>query len=263
MYLPDDKSMYCLSTPAYKPDYKSFKFNDHPEEMKGLKTDKKPSLKFESSIISGLNRERYEADSDSLPDDCQNEDLDRNPPAVSGSTAWMDSEDKRDLLPQYSNRSRDTNQSEERKNLHNTESTVVNELPELDVFFHESSYQFVKDICIDSGLSSQGKCLLENCELDHNSISRLLNSDVDTNSELTEESLETASSISNGSRHSTEQGCNKDEIKQRSSKGFTVKDEPNFDERYEISDHSHNKIITEIQLPIGEVKDFLLSCSVI
>lgn len=182
---------------------------------------------------------------------------------MSGSTAWMDSEDKRDLLPQYSNRSRDTNQSEERKNLHNTERTVVNELPELDVFFHESSYQFVKDICIDSGLSSQGKCLLKNCELDHNSISCLLNSHVDTNSELIEESLETASSVSNGSRHSTEQGCNKDEIKQRSSKGFTVKDEPNFDERHEISDHSHNKIITEIQLPIGEVKDFLLSCSVI
>lgn len=233
----------------------SFKFNDNTEEMRGTKTEKKTSLKSESSIISGVRREGYEVDSDLLPGDSQNEDPDRNPPEVSSLIAWEDSEDK---LAEYFNCPKDLKGSEEGENLYTRENIMEYELPELDVFFHESSYQFVKDICIDSGVSSQGKCLLETYELDHTTLSCILNSDVDTSSELTEETLDTASFGTNGSRHSTEQDCNKDVIKQCGCEGLTMKGEIDIDAGHEISDQSHKKIISKILLLDREVNHFLL-----
>ncbi|XP_040999247.1 uncharacterized protein LOC121245039 isoform X1 [Juglans microcarpa x Juglans regia] len=226
----------------------SFKFNDNTEEMRGKKTEEKTSVKSESSIISGVRREGYEVDSDLLPGDSQNEDPVRNPPEVSSLIAWEDSEDKRDRLAEYFNCPKDLKGSEEGENLYTRENIMEYELPELDVFFHESSYQFVKDICIDSGVTSQGKCLLETYELDHTTLSCILNSDVDTSSELTEETLDTASFGTNGSRHSTEQDCNKDVIKQCACEGLTMKGEIDIDAGHEISDQSHKKIISKILL---------------
>ncbi|XP_042964356.1 uncharacterized protein LOC122298602 isoform X1 [Carya illinoinensis] len=225
----------------------SFKFNDNTEEMRG-KMEKKTSLKSESSIIAGVRREGYEVDSDLLPGDSQNEDPIRNPPEVSSLIAWEDSDDKRDHLAQYFNCPKDLKGSDEGENLYTRENIMDYELPELDVFFHESSFQFVKDICIDSGVSSQGKCLLETYELDHTTLSCILNSDVDTSSELTEETLDTASFGTNGSRHSTEQDCNKDVIKQYGCEGLTMKGEIDIDAGQEISVQPHKKIISKTLL---------------
>lgn len=183
-----------------------------------------------------------------------------NTPEVSSVMTWKDSEDRRDHVAQYSNCPRDSKGSEEGKNLFTKESIMEYELPELDVFLHESSYQFVKDICLDGEVSSQGKCLVENCELDHNSISCILSSDVDSNGELTEETMDTTSSASNGSRCSTDQDCNKGVIKQCSSEDLMMEGEVDFDARREISDRSNKKIISRILLPVRQVKHHLLSC---
>lgn len=231
----------------------SFKFNDNIEKMSGKSTEKKTSLKSESSIIAGVRREGYEVDSDLLPGDGKNEDPVRNPPEVSSLIAWEDPEDKRDRLAQYFNFPEDLKGSEEGENLYNRENIMEYELPELDVFFHESSYQFVKDICVDSGVSSQGKCLLETYELDHTTLSCIRNSDLDTSSELTEETLDTASFGTNGSRHSTEKDCNKEVIKQCGCEGLTMKGEIDVDAGHEISDQSHKKIISKILLLNREV----------
>ncbi|KAG6625202.1 hypothetical protein CIPAW_16G080200 [Carya illinoinensis] len=94
----------------------------------------------------------------------------------------------------------------------------------------------------------EGKCLLETYELDHTTLSCILNSDVDTSSELTEETLDTASFGTNGSRHSTEQDCNKDVIKQYGCEGLTMKGEIDIDAGQEISVQPHKKIISKTLL---------------
>ena len=231
--------------------------------MRGLKTNKKTSLELKSSIISGLKTECYEVDSDVLPDDCPNKDVVSNPPKVSSFMAWKDSGNIGNHVAQNSDCPRDSKGSEEGKNLYTRKNIMEYELPELDVFIHESSYQFVKDICMDSRVPSQGKCLVENCELDHNSISCILNSEVDSNGELTEETLDTASSASNGSRCSTDKDCNKDAIEQCGSEDLIMEGEVDFDARQDISDHLTKKIIPRILLPVREVKYHLLSFSLI
>lgn len=260
MHLADDESK-SSSTVAYKSHFKSFKFNSNSEEMRGLKTNKKTSLELKSSIISGLKTECYEVDSDLLPDDCQNKDVVSNPPKVSSFMAWKDSGNTGNHVAHNSDCPRDSKGSEEGKNLYTRKSIMEYELPELDVFLHESSYQFLKDICIDSGVSSQGRCLVEDCELDHNSISCILNSEVDSNGELTEETLDTASSVSNGSRCSTDKDCNNDVIKQCGSEDLIMEGEVDFDARQDLSDHFTKKIIPRILLPVREVKYHLLSLS--
>ncbi|XP_050376611.1 uncharacterized protein LOC126794012 [Argentina anserina] len=77
------------------------------------------------------------------------------------------------------------------------------DLPELVVFLQDSGYEFVKDICIDDGsVSSQNKCLEENCDLDLKFVSCMVSSDAESSSESTVESEDSSeSSNSTVSKH--------------------------------------------------------------
>ncbi|KAK3225446.1 hypothetical protein Dsin_005308 [Dipteronia sinensis] len=72
------------------------------------------------------------------------------------------------------------------------------ESPELVAFYQQYNYEFVKDIFMDTEVvpSLMKSCLVGNCELDHNNISCMLNSNVDINSESTSGTLETVSNDS-------------------------------------------------------------------
>ncbi|XP_024024843.1 uncharacterized protein LOC21399709 [Morus notabilis] len=134
--------------------------------------------------------------------------------------------------------------TEEKSHFIAKDDSMDYELPELVVFLQESSYHFVKDVCIDKGMHSHGKCLVENCELDHKIISRILESGADSKMiESKVQTMVTLSSISKESRTTDEHGHSKNGSKKKESSN-SVKDVSEFDAGDESStDH-----------PVGEVQ---------
>lgn len=190
--MPDGESMCCQPTLSYKPDYKSFKFNDKNENMKEHKADKGPSTPEDLFVSEVENQGRGV-----IPYPVSN--------SVRDNEDWID---KRDCHgEQYVGSPGDSEWIVRRKNYNTRKRAMAMEfeLPELVVFLQESRYHFVKDICIDKEMPSPVKCSVENCELDHNNITCLLNPDSECiNSGPAIQNLETFSSISNGSRPESE-----------------------------------------------------------
>ncbi|KAJ7942173.1 18S pre-ribosomal assembly protein gar2-like protein [Quillaja saponaria] len=126
------------------------------------------------------------------------------------------------------------------RNSFSTEKYVMDyDLPELVVFLQEDNHQFVKDICIDRGVINCGY-LLEDCEVDHSSISSIHNPDVESTSESSEESLKTSSSkSSNGSKCIVEHHRIKDVSKWYGAENLMMEGKIDFDSTDENStDHS-------------------------
>lgn len=176
--MPDDKSMCCQPTLSYKPDYKAFKFNEKNEDVKGVKEDKGTS---EDLVVSDVKRQGcgYAAIRNSL-------------------RATEDWEDEKDLHRRLSDSLSDSERTGTRKRYHTRNRAMEYELPELVVFLQESSYHFVKEICIDKEMPSEAKCFVENCDLDHNTISCLLSSDAECKTEPAVKILQPLSPISKG-----------------------------------------------------------------
>ncbi|XP_057514795.1 uncharacterized protein LOC130796444 [Actinidia eriantha] len=94
-------------------------------------------------------------------------------------------------------------------------------MPELVIFPKESSYQIVKDICINKETPSE--CSIENCELDHYVISSLLNSDLETENKSTKEAWITRS------ESSSEHNCVEDFLERCDSVNSRVEHKGHFD----------------------------------
>ncbi|KAK9278904.1 hypothetical protein L1049_028485 [Liquidambar formosana] len=225
----DSESLSGHTTLANKPDYKSFKFSDSPEDSRGFKEDRRTNLKDENIAICDSKCQDCDVDSDPFPDDKPNGDgVVRNVLGVHGFTVREDSMERRERMTKYTTSRSESEGGEERIFFYTDGNVMDSELPELVTFLQKSNYQVVKDIGIDRGVSSQEKCLIENCELDHNIISCLLNSDVDGSNESTNEAVP---SISNGSKSSIELDYNKYVSKQCGSKNLMKEREEDIDVR--------------------------------
>lgn len=135
-------------------------------------------------------------------------------------------------------------------------AAMDHDLPELVAFLQHSGYRFVKDICIDSEVTSQNKCSEENCDLDHNSISGILSFDAESSSESFAESRDYSSVSSNSteSKVITEHDCKKDVSEQGGSDDLWIEDGEYFREIYDgSSDHSTKNTIAETLLLVRRV----------
>lgn len=151
--------MCSQPTTCYTPDYKLFKFTEKNEGTKEQKAYGKTHL--DDLVVRNLKSQ----DCEIVPKPLE---------ATRGKT------DGKDCVGEHTRARSVSDKSTERNSHFIAKGSMDYELPELVVFLQESSYQFVKDICIDKGMHSHGKCEVENCELDHKLMSCILESDADS-----------------------------------------------------------------------------------
>ncbi|KAI8020211.1 hypothetical protein LOK49_LG04G01803 [Camellia lanceoleosa] len=210
-------------------DYEPFKSTDNPEEMEILKLDKAAHLEDEYIGTWHLGKLEYQVNSDSFLHSKGNRCAVRNIVKFHGFMTEDDSIDRNECTTLYAKTPLELQQMEDRTG-HYTDASIMDcEMPERVIFPQEGNYQVVKDICVDREI----KCSIENCELDHNVISCLLNSDADTDIELTNEAPKAtvASSISNASESFLDHDCIKDAVEQCGSMNFSMELNGDFDAR--------------------------------
>ncbi|XP_068642683.1 uncharacterized protein [Aristolochia californica] len=83
-----------------------------------------------------------------------------------------------DTIPPYPILSREIELSEKETEIYTDKTVTEIELPELLLCFKESGYHVVKDICVDEGVPSLDKILLENDDMDYVSFAHFLHSNV-------------------------------------------------------------------------------------
>ncbi|OVA16902.1 hypothetical protein BVC80_9049g32 [Macleaya cordata] len=88
--------------------------------------------------------------------------------------------------------------SQKETELYTDKSVTECELPELIVCFKEGAYNVIKDICIDEGLPSFNKILIEKGEVPDKELFACLNSDMDVNNEITKGMVCTTAPVSDG-----------------------------------------------------------------
>lgn len=239
--------MRSQPTISYSPDYNSFKFNDKNEGMKEANEDDKTCL--EELFVPHLKSQDCGLVLNPLPDEKKNGNVARKPLEATKHNINGDCKGRKTCAH---------SDSEDGKSHCTRKGSKEYELPELVVFLQESSYHFVKDICIDKDMTCEGKCLVENCELDHKFISCILESDADRKPESTQQTMITLSSISKGSRPTDEDECSKNETEQHGSTK-PVKEGSDSSTRDGISiDQSTKEVVPESLLLVGEVRHYLL-----
>ncbi|KAL7223172.1 hypothetical protein ACSBR1_024777 [Camellia fascicularis] len=205
-------------------DYELFKSNDNPEEL-----DKAAHLEDEYIGTWHLGKQEYQVNSDSFLHSKGNRCAVRNIVKFHGFMTQDDSIDRNESTTLYAKTPLELQQREDRTG-HYTDASIMDcEMPERVIFPQEGNYQVVKDICVDREI----KCSIETCELDHNVISCLLNSDADTDIELTKEApnAAAASSVSNASESFPDHDCIKDAVEQCGSMKFSMELNGDFDAR--------------------------------
>lgn len=216
---------------ANKPDYKSFKFIENSQAMRGQKVKKRAS--------SEINRQQEDA-------------VVRNLPGVISVMAWEDPVHG----AKYSTSPSESEESKGRRKIYIKKNVMNSDMPEMVAFFQDSNYHFVRDIFKDRTLHCEDDCLVENCELDHDSISSILNF-VENSSESSLETLGTVSSISNESKLMAEVDCKNDVSKQHVSQKLRMEEQKHFDRKDYVSIEN---ITHETQL-LKEVRGHLLTHS--
>ncbi|KAA8532852.1 hypothetical protein F0562_033031 [Nyssa sinensis] len=84
------------------------------------------------------------------------------------------------------------------------------ELPELIVCYKESTYHVVKDICVDEGVPSKDKILIESCKDGHKGHHIFLPSNGDENSDITKERVDIELLFPDGLKSSSEKDHDRD-----------------------------------------------------
>ncbi|KAJ6293736.1 hypothetical protein OIU76_021906 [Salix suchowensis] len=181
------------STMASKPHYKSFKFIDNSQGIRGLEGDKSFALE--------LHRQKGEA-------------VDRNQPGVDACMAWVN--------PVHGTEY-ELSELEERRGrrkIYIKSKVMDSDMPEMVAFFQDSNYHFVKDIFMngEEEIHCKDICSVENCQLDHNSISSILNFDVESSNASTVGTQDSVPSISNESKSVADDDCHNLSINQHGSR---------------------------------------------
>ncbi|XP_062116841.1 uncharacterized protein LOC133830785 isoform X2 [Humulus lupulus] len=234
-------------TISYSPDYKTFKFNAKNEGMKeGKAADKSCLVELD---VSDVRSEDCGVILNPPPDEKGNGNVARR--------ALETTQDKINGNHKAANDSEDST----RRNSHFTRKESMDyELPELVVFLQESSYHFVKDMCIDKKLPCKEKSFVENCELEHKIISCVLESDADRKSKPLEQAMKPlSSSITKESKPTDEDDHGDKGTKQH---GFTNLVTEGLDSSPSdgISIHKAIKeIVPELQLVVQKVQKSALT----
>jgi hypothetical protein len=183
---------------ASKPHYKSFKFIDNSREIRGLEGDKGTALE--------LHRQKGEA-------------VARNQPGVDAFMAWVNPVHGTEYPTSLS----ELEESRGRRKIYIKSNVMDSDMPEMVAFFQDSNYHFVKDIFMDGEVHCKDICSVENCQLDHNSISSILNFDVESCSASTVGTQDSVPSISNESKYMEDDDCHNLLINQHGSR-MSMKD---------------------------------------
>jgi hypothetical protein len=183
---------------ASKPHYKSFKFIDNSREIRGLEGDKGTALE--------LHRQKGEA-------------VARNQPGVDAFMAWVNPV----RGTEYPTSLSELEESRGRRKIYIKSNVMDSDMPEMVAFFQDSNYHFVKDIFMDGEVHCKDICSVENCQLDHNSISSILNFDVESCSASTVGTQDSVPSISNESKYVEDDDCHNLLINQHGSR-MSMKD---------------------------------------
>ncbi|XP_061952814.1 uncharacterized protein LOC133675458 isoform X1 [Populus nigra] len=186
------------STMASKPHYKSFKFIDNSRELRGLEGDKGTALE--------LHRQKGEA-------------VARNQPGVDAFMAWVNPVHGTEYPTSLS----ELEESRGRRKIYIKSNVMDSDMPEMVAFFQDSNYHFVKDIFMDGEVYCKDICSVENCQLDHNSISSILNFNVESCSASTVGTQDSVPSISNDSEYVEDVDCHNLLINQHGSR-MSMKD---------------------------------------
>ena len=165
-----------------KPHYKSFKFIDNSREMRGLEGDKGTALE--------LHRQKGEA-------------VARNQPGVDAFMDWVNPVHGTEYPTSLS----ELEESRGRRKIYIKSNAMDSDMPEMVAFFQDSTYHFVKDIFMNGEVHCEDICSIENCQLDHNSISSILNFDVESSSASTVGTQDSVPSISNESKYVADDDC--------------------------------------------------------
>lgn len=175
------------------PVYKSFKFSDDNEGMKKAQAEAKSSL--EDFCVTNLKSQ----DCELVPKTKKN--------GNDTQIATEDEDDGKDHIEEDFSTKSDTEDCKARKCRGANKGSIDYELPELVVFLQDSSYHFVKDIRIDDK-KMESTCSVENCELDHKIIACLLESEVESKSEMRMQNVVSQPSISMESKTTADEGNN-------------------------------------------------------
>ncbi|KAJ6875097.1 hypothetical protein NC652_034730 [Populus alba x Populus x berolinensis] len=181
------------STMVSKPHYKSFKFIDNSREIRGLEGDKGTALE--------LHRQKGEA-------------VARNQPGVDAFMDWVNPVDGTEYPTSLS----ELEESRGRRKIYIKSNVMDSDMPEMVAFFQDSNYHFVKDIFMNGEVHCEDICSVENCQLDHNSISSILNFDVESSSVSTVGTQDSVPSISNESKYVADDDCHNLLINQHGSR---------------------------------------------
>ncbi|KAM6593779.1 hypothetical protein CsatA_001482 [Cannabis sativa] len=170
--------MCSQPTISYSPDYKTFKFNAKNEGMREAKAvDKKGLVEHD---ICDVRSEDCGLTHNPPPDEKENGNVTSKALEVTEDNFNGNHKGEHTCAP---NNSED---NKRRKSQLTRKGSMECELPELVVFFQESSYNFVKDMSIDKKFPSKEKCLVDSC---------VLESDADRQSKPVEQTMEPLSSF--------------------------------------------------------------------
>ncbi|KAF8378540.1 hypothetical protein HHK36_029883 [Tetracentron sinense] len=230
----DNESIYGHSTLAHKPDSISFECNDNAMETAGLKASNEVTGEDQIRITCYLKIHNNDMDPDPLPAEMDNGDGVGKVQGLHGSMVIEDLTNGRenetgDSVTPYINPFGEVELSEKEMGFYTDKSVAECDLSELIICFEEGSYHLVKDICIDEGMLSLENNFVENGEGDHKGLCSSLPSDVDENSDLTQEMEGIASNILDGMKSSVENDHKKDVSDHCVSDNMMQKGEGNLD----------------------------------
>ncbi|RDX81394.1 hypothetical protein CR513_37937, partial [Mucuna pruriens] len=142
------------------------------------------------------------------------------------------------------NASGDLSRFSKGKNFSSGMNVMDYDIPELVVFIQEDHQQFVKDICVDRGVSPEGKCQSEDCALDHNTVSSHFEPDMNGRRDSNLRTMEAMLINSNRPEYASKPLSLKDAMEFYDCRGLVMDGEVNSG--YKIStDHPTKKTTPE------------------
>lgn len=210
----DGESKLCNSTLVHKPDSKLY--NGNILDTAGPKTHNDGLKENQNGILCDVKG--CEKNADLLPHEMNDKDGLWASPTFEYSMGVDDlpngnGNEIRDSAKQYAYTSSKVDILEADPNFYTDKSVMECELPEL-VVCKESSDHDVKDICIDEGVPSLDKILIECDKSEHTSQHTFVTCNGDKNSDLSKEKVDIELPVPDGLKSVVENACNRDAVNQ-------------------------------------------------
>lgn len=237
----DSEPVFCHSTLVHKSDSKPFEYNDYALDTAVPKSGNE-IVKENQKVIS-CDLKGHERDADPL----DGEDRFWNTSEFDCSINVDDivnacGNEVRNSVATCAVSSEKLESFEKDGDMCTDKSVTKHELP---VCCEESTYHVVKDICIDEGMLSPEKILVENGKEEHEGFCTFLPPDTDKNVDPTKETADKELPLPDGQKASAENDCGKDDNNLCSHKDL-MQEEENYDARDKIiSETSEEKIVPE------------------